>query len=88
MDAANVDLKAFTDEFYRQALRRAALQPVLDTLVYLKHETDVWFEITTLLIPGKNDSDAEIDGDVASGSRASSDRMCRCISPPSIPTTR
>jgi pyruvate formate lyase activating enzyme len=59
MDAANVDLKAFTDEFYVK-LCGAHLQPVLDTLVYLKCETDVWFEITTLLIPGKNDSDAEI----------------------------
>ena len=59
MDAANVDLKAFTDEFYfRQCA--AHLQPVLDTLVYLKHETSVWFEITTLLIPGKNDSDEEL----------------------------
>ena len=60
MDAANVDLKGFTDEFYVK-LCGARLQPVLDTLVYLKHETDVWFEITTLLIPGKNDSDAEIE---------------------------
>ncbi|MBX9810927.1 MAG: AmmeMemoRadiSam system radical SAM enzyme [Burkholderiales bacterium] len=59
MDAANVDLKAFTDEFYFR-LCGAHLKPVLDTLVYLRHETDVWFEITTLLIPGKNDSDAEI----------------------------
>jgi pyruvate formate lyase activating enzyme len=59
MDAANVDLKAFTDEFYFKQCA-AHLQPVLDTLVYLKHETDVWFEITTLLIPGKNDSDEEI----------------------------
>jgi pyruvate formate lyase activating enzyme len=59
MDAANVDLKAFTDDFYVK-LCGAHLKPVLDTLVYLKHETDVWFEITTLLIPGKNDSDAEI----------------------------
>ncbi|MGH8619208.1 MAG: AmmeMemoRadiSam system radical SAM enzyme [Burkholderiales bacterium] len=59
MDAANVDLKAFTDEFYVK-LCGAHLQPVLDTLVYLKHETNVWFEITTLLIPGKNDSDAEL----------------------------
>ncbi|HEX5464650.1 MAG TPA: AmmeMemoRadiSam system radical SAM enzyme [Burkholderiales bacterium] len=59
MDAANVDLKGFTDAFY-QKLCGAKLQPVLDTLVYLKHETDVWFEITTLLIPGKNDSDDEI----------------------------
>jgi len=60
MDAANVDLKAFTEEFYWQ-LAKAHLQPVLDTLVYLKHETDVWFEVTTLVIPGKNDSDAEFD---------------------------
>ena len=59
MDAANVDLKAFTDEFYFK-LTAAHLQPVLDTLLYLKHETDVWLEITTLLIPGKNDSDEEI----------------------------
>jgi pyruvate formate lyase activating enzyme len=59
LDAANVDLKAFTDEFYFK-LTGAHLQPVLDTLVYLKHETRVWFEITTLLIPGRNDSDAEI----------------------------
>ncbi len=59
MDAANVDLKAFTDEFYVK-LTGAHLQPILDTLVYLKHETNVWFEITTLLIPGHNDSDHEI----------------------------
>jgi pyruvate formate lyase activating enzyme len=62
MDAANVDLKGFTDEFYFK-LCGARLQPVLDTLVYLKHATDVWFEITTLLIPGKNDSDAEIEAE-------------------------
>ncbi len=60
MDAANVDLKAFTDDFYFK-LTGSQLQPVLDTLVYLKHETNVWFEITTLLIPGKNDSDQEIE---------------------------
>jgi pyruvate formate lyase activating enzyme len=60
MDAANVDLKAFTEDFYF-SLTGAHLQPVLDTLAYLRHETDVWFEITTLLIPGKNDSPAEID---------------------------
>jgi pyruvate formate lyase activating enzyme len=59
MDAANVDLKGFTDEFYVK-LTGARLAPVLDTLIYLKHETQVWFEITTLLIPGKNDSDEEI----------------------------
>ncbi len=59
MDAANVDLKAFTEEFYHE-LTSAHLQPVLDTLVYLVHETRVWTEITTLVIPGRNDSDAEI----------------------------
>ncbi len=59
MDAANVDLKGFTDEFYFK-LCGGQLQPVLDTLKYLKHETQVWFEITTLLIPGKNHSDEEI----------------------------
>jgi len=62
MDAANVDLKGFTDEFYVKVCG-ARLQPVLDTLVYLRHETDVWTEITTLLIPGKNDSDAEIEAE-------------------------
>ena len=60
MDAANVDLKAFTDRFY-QKLCGATLQPVLDTLVYIKRETDVHLEVTTLLIPGWNDSPAEID---------------------------
>ncbi len=59
MDAANVDLKGFTDAFYVK-LCGAHLQPVLDTLVYLRHETEVWFEITTLLIPGRNDSDEEL----------------------------
>jgi len=62
MDAANVDLKAFTDEFYFK-LCGAHLQPVLDTLAYLKHETGVWLEITTLLIPGKNDSAEEIEAE-------------------------
>ena len=59
MDAANVDLKAFTDDFYVHQTG-ARLAPVLDTLLYLRHETDVWVEITTLLIPGLNDSDAEL----------------------------
>jgi pyruvate formate lyase activating enzyme len=59
MDAANIDLKGFTEDFYAK-LCTGALGPVLDTLVYLKQETDVWFEITTLLIPGQNDSEAEI----------------------------
>ena len=60
MDAANVDLKAFTEQFYKQ-ITIGHLQPVLDTLTYLKHETNVWFEITTLLIPGENDSEKEIE---------------------------
>ena len=62
MDAANVDLKGFTEEFYHEVCA-AHLQPVLDLLVYLKHHTQVWFEITTLLIPGANDSEAEIDAE-------------------------
>jgi pyruvate formate lyase activating enzyme len=60
MDAANVDLKGFTEHFYKK-LCFASLAPVLETLVYLKRETKVWFEITTLLIPGQNDSEAEVD---------------------------
>jgi pyruvate formate lyase activating enzyme len=60
MDAANVDLKGFTDAFYVK-LTGARLAPVLDTLAYIEHETDCWQEITTLLIPGKNDSDAELE---------------------------
>ncbi len=59
MDAANVDLKGFTDDFYYR-ICGGRLQPVLDTLEYLVKETGVWTEITTLLIPGKNDSDDEI----------------------------
>lgn len=59
MDAANVDLKAFTEDFY-QRLCFAELQPVLETLVYLKRETDVWLEVTTLLIPDENDSEDEL----------------------------
>ncbi len=59
MDAANVDLKGFTEDFYFR-VTGAHLQSVLETLVYLKHSTDVWFEITTLLIPGYNDSEEEV----------------------------
>ena len=59
MDAANIDLKASTDGFYR-ALCSAELKPVLETLEYVKRETEVWLEIATLLIPGQNDSSAEI----------------------------
>ncbi len=60
MDAANVDLKGFSERFYWK-ICGGHLQPVLDTLTYLKHETRVWFEITTLLISGENDSEQEID---------------------------
>jgi pyruvate formate lyase activating enzyme len=60
MDAVNIDLKAFTERFYRK-LCGGHLQPVLDTLEYLKNETSTWIELTTLLIPGENDSTAEID---------------------------
>jgi pyruvate formate lyase activating enzyme len=60
MDAANVDLKAFTDDFYHRVCA-GRLAPVLETLEHLRHETSVWFEITNLVIPGLNDSEAEID---------------------------
>ncbi len=60
IDAANVDLKGFTEEFYKKTCH-GHLEPVKETLVYLKRETSVWFEVTTLLIPGLNDSDAELD---------------------------
>ena len=60
VDAANIDLKAFDQDFYRH-VAAADLDPVLDTLRYLRHETDVWLELTTLLIPGHNDSDDELD---------------------------
>ena len=59
MDAANVDLKAFSDDFYRH-LTGAHLQPVLDNLEWLVNDTNVWVELTTLLIPGQNDSDEEL----------------------------
>ena len=59
MDAANIDLKAFSNKFYKK-ICGGRLEDVLETLEYLKHETDVWFEITTLLIPGENDSSHEL----------------------------
>jgi pyruvate formate lyase activating enzyme len=58
IDAANVDLKAFTEQFYRK-LTFSHLDPVLDTLKWLKNETDIWFEITNLIIPGENDDPEE-----------------------------
>ena len=60
VDAANVDLKAFTERFYRD-VTKSRLQPVLDTLVYLARETAVWLEITNLIIPGRNDDETELD---------------------------
>lgn len=60
LDAANVDLKAFTEDFYRHVCG-ASLRPVLETLEYIRDHTDVWMELTTLLIPGRNDSSGEID---------------------------
>lgn len=59
MDAANVDLKGFTDDFYKR-LCRARLKPVLDTIRWLVRETDVWVELTNLIIPGENDSPEEL----------------------------
>lgn len=60
MDAANIDLKAFTDRFYHR-ICGGHLAPVLETLEYIHHETPAWLEITTLLIPGENDSDQELE---------------------------
>lgn len=60
MDAANVDLKCFTEDFYHK-LCGAHLESILETLLYLRHETSVWLELTTLLIPGMNDSEREIE---------------------------
>ena len=60
MDAANVDPKGFTEDFYHK-LSGGHLAPVLDTIKYIRHETDVWLELTTLLIPGQNDSDKELN---------------------------
>ena len=60
MDAVNIDLKAFTERFYHK-LCGAHLEPVLETLQYVRHETEAWLEITTLLIPGENDSPKEIE---------------------------
>jgi pyruvate-formate lyase-activating enzyme len=60
MDAANIDLKGFTEDFYHKACY-GHLQSVLETLVYVKRETQAWLEFTTLLIPGLNDSDAELE---------------------------
>jgi pyruvate formate lyase activating enzyme len=59
LDAVNIDLKAFSDDYYKK-LCKACLQPVLDTIEYIAKSTDIWMEITTLLVPGQNDSDKEL----------------------------
>jgi pyruvate formate lyase activating enzyme len=59
LDGINIDLKAFTEQFYKD-LCKARLQPVLDNIRYIAKHTDIWMELTTLLIPGKNDSDEEL----------------------------
>jgi pyruvate formate lyase activating enzyme len=60
MDAANIDLKAFTERFYYK-IAGGHLEPVLETIKYIKHETSVWMELTTLIIPDENDSEAELE---------------------------
>ncbi|MGR9100320.1 MAG: AmmeMemoRadiSam system radical SAM enzyme [Gammaproteobacteria bacterium] len=60
MDAANIDLKAFTEKFYH-TITGGHLQPVLETLEYIKKETSVWLELTTLIIPDENDSEEELE---------------------------
>ena len=86
IDAANVDLKAFTQRFYR-TVTKGDLQPVLDTLLYLRHETDIWFEITTLVIPGENDSEREIDAMCAWGGGEPGRRRAHALQrlPPRLP---
>jgi len=59
LNGINVDLKAFSEDYYKR-LCKARLQPVLDTIRYIANETDIWMEITTLLVPGENDSDDEL----------------------------
>jgi len=59
LDGINVDLKAFSEDYYK-SLCKARLQPVLDTIRYIAKQTDIWMEITTLLVPGQNDSDEEL----------------------------
>ena len=86
IDAANVDLKAFTDKFYRE-ITGAHLQPVLETLLYLKTHTNVWLEITNLVIPGQNDSEEEI-AEMTRWIVRTSGPTSRCTSRPFTPTGR
>src|SRR5262249_36180106 len=86
MDAANVDLKAFTDAFYHR-LCFAQLQPVLDTLKYLRHETHVWFEVTTLWFPARTKVMTNCIA-LLNGSQKISELMCHGISLRFIPISR
>ncbi|MHC4634852.1 MAG: AmmeMemoRadiSam system radical SAM enzyme, partial [Planctomycetota bacterium] len=61
LDGINIDLKAFSEDYYKR-LCKASLQPVLDTIAYIAGKTDIWLEVTTLLVPGENDSDDELRG--------------------------
>ena len=84
IDAANIDLKAFTENFYGK-ITLTHLQPVLDTLQWLKNETNVWFEMTNLMIPTLNDGPDEIRAALRIGFCRIWGRMCRCTSPRFIP---
>ena len=86
MDAANIDLKGFTEGFYK-SLCSGALAPVLETLEYVRHETGVWLEITTLVIPGENDSPGEIEA-LSRWMMDHLGRTCHCTSPRSTRTGR
>ena len=87
MDAANIDLKGFTADFYRKVCG-AELAAVLETLEYVHHETRVWLEVTTLLIPGLNDSDSRTGSNVRLVLSNTSARTCRFTSRRSIRTGR
>ena len=80
MDAANVDLKAFTEDFYRK-VTLSHLAPVLETLAWLAHETKVWMEVTNLMIPGPQRLRAEIARARGVDRRAHGRRTCRSTSP-------
>ena len=60
MDAVNVDLKGFSEYFYHK-LTGGHIESVLDTLIYIRHETDVWLELTTPVISGENNYDKELN---------------------------
>ena len=87
MDAANVDLKAFTQKFYK-SLCSAELESVLETLTYLKHETDVWFEITNLVIPRPQRRRSRVRRDDRLDRRQPGTPTYRCTSPRSTPIGR